>query len=168
MDRSHLGYHGRLVELLLVLSAFLTSTGCVHRMLATMVYVWSGPSVPASYEGLEDRRVVVFCSAPSSIEYRHASAAYDLSKRVASLLAINVKNIDVVNPRDVENWMNETDREDFRELAKALRADMVVQVDMEQFRLEKGTKAYKGNANIAGTVYDREQGAKIAWEAPIG
>ncbi len=168
MDRSHLGSNGRLVALMLVLSALLTSTGCVHRMLATMVYVWSGPSVPASYEGLEDRRVVVFCRAPSTIEYRHASAAYDLSKRVASLLAINVKNIDVVNPRDVENWMNETDQEDFRELAKALRADMVVQVDMEQFRLEKGTTLYQGNADIAVTVYDMEQGAKIAWEAPIG
>lgn len=167
MDRSHLGFNGRLVALILVLSALLTSTGCVHRILATMVYVWSGPSVPASYEGLEDRRVVVFCSAPSSIEYRHASAADDLSKRVASLLAIHVKNIDVVNPRDVENWMNETDREDFRELAKTLRADMVVQIDMEQFRLEKGTTLYQGNADIAVTVYDMEQDAKIVWESPI-
>ncbi len=168
MDRSHLGSNGRLVALLFLLLTVLPSTGCVHRMLATMVYVWSGPSVPASYEGLENRRVVVFCRAPSSIEYRHATAAYDLSKRVASLLAINVKNIDVVNPRDVENWINETDREDFHELAKALRADMVVHVDMEQFRLEKGTTLYQGNADITVTVYDMDQGAQIVWDRPIG
>ncbi len=172
MDRSRLCSQLRscrlLVTLFVALVALVPATGCVHQMLATMIYVWSGPAVPASYEGLEGKRVVVYCRAPSSIEYRHATAAHDLSKRVASLLEINVDKIDVASPRDVENWINESDREEFAELASALNADVVVHIDMEQFRLEKGATLYQGDADIVLTVYDMEQGAKIVWEKPLG
>ena len=168
MDRSRLGSCRRLVALFVSLVAVLPATGCVHQVLATMIYVWSGPSVPASYEGLEGKRVVVYCRAPSSIEYRHATAAQDLSKRVASLLEINVDNIDVASPRDVEKWVNESDREEFADLASALDADMVVHVDMERFGLEKGATLYQGDADIVLTVYDMEQGGKIVWEKPLG
>lgn len=155
------------VGLLLMAGVLLAATGC-HRIVATAVYIWKGTAEPAEYTGLEGRRVVVVCRPPSSLEYRHAGAARDLAKQTGGLLACSVKGIDVVNPMDVENWTDESDVEDFRELGKALHADMVVLIELEEFRLRNGPTLYQGNADVTVTVHDLREGDRIVWEKPLG
>ncbi|OHB75154.1 MAG: hypothetical protein A2W31_15100 [Planctomycetes bacterium RBG_16_64_10] len=155
-----------LVSLLLTVSAVLAA-GC-HRIVATAVYAWKGSSEPAAFSGLQDRRVVVVCRPPSSLEYRHAGAARDLARRTGSLLASHVKGIDVVNPVDVEDWADQSDADDFRELAKAVGADTVVFIELSEFRLQNGQTLYQGNADVTVTVHDLRDGDRIAWEKPLG
>src|SRR5688572_14391013 len=99
----------RLVGLLLAVGALVSAAGC-PALLATGVYVWEGGNlVPAECEALKGQRVVVMCRPPASNEYRHAGASRHISQRVSESLVKHVKNIDVVNPREVDEWVDESD-----------------------------------------------------------
>jgi hypothetical protein len=156
------------VSFLLAAATLVSSSGC-PAMLATGIYVIQGGNmVPPECEALEGQRVVVMCRPPSSHEYRHAGASRAISKRVSELLVENVKGIDVVNPREVDNWVDESDWGDFRELAEAVRADLVVHVELDTFDLYKGKTLYQGQADVNVTVYDMREKGKIVWERRLG
>src|SRR5262245_22334336 len=115
------------VALVLLAGATLATSGGCGAILATGMYgIQGGNMVPPEFEGLEDQRVVVVCRPPSSNEFRHAGASRAVSQKVSELLVDNVKDIDVVSPQDVDNWLDETDWSDFRKLADAVKADKVV------------------------------------------
>ena len=137
MDRSGspLVLINQLAGLLLAATMLVSAGGC-PALLATGIYVWEGGNlVPAECDALRDERVVVMCRPPSSHEYRHAGASRTIAQRVSELLVKNVKDIDVVNPREVDNWVDESDWGDFRELAEAVQADLVVHVELDDFEL---------------------------------
>jgi hypothetical protein len=159
----------RYVALLMALVMLGAGNGCAGPALATAIYLWEGGNwAPADCEALQDQRVVVVCRPPSSQEYRHAGASRSVAVRVSQLLAENVDDIDVVNPREVDNWLDESDWGDFKELADAVRADMVVHVELGAFELFKGKTLYQGNADVTVTVYDMNDHGKIVWERHLG
>jgi len=123
--------------------------------------IQGGNVVPPEYDGLEKQRVVVVCRPPSSHEYRHAGASRNISQRVSELLVKNVKGIDVVNPREVDNWVDESDWGDFKELARAVHADKVVYVEMNEFELYKGKTLYQGQADVSVTIYDMNHKSRL-------
>ena len=154
---------------LLLAATMLVSAGGCPSLLATGIYVWEGGNlVPAECDALRDERVVVMCRPPSSHEYRHAGASRTIAQRVSELLAKNVKGIDVVNPREVDNWVDESDWGDFRELAEAVKADLVVHVELDDFELFKGKTLYQGRANVTVTVYDMRDNSRVVWERQLG
>jgi len=170
MDRTHacLSNVHYAVAFLLAAATLLPAAGC-PTVLATGLYVWQGGNlVPAECDALKGERVVVVCRPPSSHEYRHAGASRTLSQRVSELLVENVKGIDVVNPREVDNWVDESDWGDFRELAQAVRADKVVHVELDGFELYKGKTLYQGNADVTVTVYDMKDKGKQVWQRELG
>jgi hypothetical protein len=170
MDRSGAPFVliNQLVALLLAATMLVSAGGC-PALLATSIYVWEGGNlVPAECDALRDERVVVMCRPPSSHEYRHAGASRTIAQRVSELLVQNVKGIDVVNPREVDNWVDESDWGDFRELAEAVRADMVVHVELDDFELYKGKTLYQGRANVTVTVYDMRDKSREIWQRQLG
>jgi hypothetical protein len=170
MDRSHarLATANRVVALLLAASMLISSSGC-PALLATGIYVFEGGNMtPAECDALKGERVVVMCKPPSSHEYRHAGASRAIAARVSQMLVKNVKDIDVVNPREVDNWVDESDWGDFRELAKAVHANKVVYVELTSFDLYKGKTLYQGRADVQLTVYDMKQRGNQLWEKNIG
>ena len=62
-----------------------------------------------------------------------------------------MKDIDVVNPREVDNWVDESDWGDFKELAQAVHADKVVYIELNDFELYKGKTLYQGQADVTVT-----------------
>lgn len=157
------------LSLSLALLTLLPSTGCLHLLLASSIYLWEGGNlVPAECDELENKRVVVFCRPPAAHEYRHAGAARELAKRISSLLEINVPGIEVVNPREVDNWMDENDSDDFRNLGKAVKADRVVQVELDHFDLFKGPTLYQGSSDVTISVYNMEEKGKLVWDRDMG
>lgn len=168
MDRSRPHALRPLAALLLGLAILLPNTGCIHQLLATMVYVVHGNTIDAECKALEGKRVVVVCRPPSSLEYRHGGADREVARRVGQLLAANISNVDVVDPREVENWTDERDWDDYKELAKALKADAVLQIDLEEFELHKGQTLYQGRSDTMLTVYDMKDGGKEVWQKHIG
>jgi hypothetical protein len=170
MDRSRarVVLVNRIAGLVLGAALVVSSTGC-PAMLATGIYVWQGGNlVPAECEALENERVVVLCRPPSSHEYRHAGASRSISQRVSELLVQNVKGIDVVNPREVDNWVDESDWGDFRELAEAVQADLVLHIELDDFELYKGKTLYQGHANVTVSVYDMREKSKVVWDSSLG
>jgi hypothetical protein len=154
---------------LLVAVACLVSAGGCPALLATGIYVWEGGNwVPAECDALRNERVVVMCRPPSSHEYRHAGASRSIAQRVSELLVQNVKGIDVVNPREVDNWVDESDWGDFRELAEAVHADLVVHVELDDFELFKGKTLYQGRSHVNVNVYDMRDHSRLVWQRQLG
>lgn len=167
MERSH-SRSLALVAALVGLPLVITSSGCAPLIATGMYIAQGGNIVPAEFDGLEDHRVVVVCRPPSSHEYRHAGASRAIAAQVSRLLVDNVKKIDVVAPRDVDNWLDESDWSDFKDLAKAVDAERVVYIEMNNFELYKGTTLYQGQADLSVTVYDMKNNSKLLWDRHLG
>ena len=158
------------VVMVLVAALLLTfSSGCLHHLVATGIYIMQGGNVvPAAFDGLEEKRVVVVCRPPSSQEYRHAGAARNIARKVSADLARNVSRIDVVDSREVDNWADESDWDDFKELGRAVEADNLVYIELDEFDLFKGRTLYQGHAEVTITVYDMRDRERIVWERTVG
>jgi hypothetical protein len=156
------------IVLLLACATLIPSSGCAP-LLATGLYVWNGGNmVDGECDALEGHRVVVVCRPPSSHEYRYAGASRGVAQAVSALLVKNVEDIDVVNPREVDNWVDESDWGDFRELAEAVHADKVVHIELDGFELYKGKTLYQGSADVNVTVYDMKNLDQPEWERHLG
>lgn len=145
------------------------STGCIGGLLASGIYFLNGGNVvPAEYDGLENERVVVICRPPASYEYRNAGAARAIGSRVATMLEANVKKIDVVSPKEVDNWVDEQDWDNFKDLGRSVKATRIVYVELDDFDLYKGKTLLQGTADVSISVYDMDQGGKLVWERRLG
>jgi hypothetical protein len=153
----------------LLAACCLASTGCLHTLLATGIYMWQGGNVvPAECEALEGERVVVLCRPPASYEYRNAGAARAVGARVSAMLEQNVKRIDVVSPREVDNWVDEQDWENFKDLGQAVKATRVVYIELDDFDLYKGKTLYQGAADVNVSVYDMNDRGRLIWDRRLG
>lgn len=167
-SRSRLCLVHWLALVMMAATTVVSASGC-GAILATGIYVLQGGNMlPAEYDGLKGQRVVVVCRPPSSNEYRHAGASRAVAQRVSELLVDNVKNIDVVPPQDVDEWLDESEWDDFKELAKAVHAEKVVYIELNSFDLFRGATLYQGQSDVTVTVYDMNDNGKMAWERHIG
>ncbi|HEX6963230.1 MAG TPA: hypothetical protein VF175_15290 [Lacipirellula sp.] len=153
----------------LLAAVCITSTGCLHTLIATGIYVWQGGNVvPAECDALEKERVVVICRPPASYEYRNAGAARAIGARVSALLEQNVKGVKVVSPKEVDNWVDEQDWENFKDLGRAVKATRIVYIELDDFDLYKGKTLYQGRADVTISVYDMEDDDRLVWDRHLG
>lgn len=138
------------------------ATGCTNA-LTTAAWLIKGHDVSPDYNGLKEKKVVVVCRTPADLEFSSASAARDLTRELSRLLKTNGKRIDVVPARDVEDWTDENNWDDPREVGKALSAQMIVFVDLEHFSLYKGQTLYQGSADYRVQVIDMEKDGEVVW-----
>lgn len=142
--------------LALAVSPLALASGC--NVLATAMYVVSGQNTPAEFEGLKGKRVAVVCRPVTSLHFRDSSVSRDLAKQVGMLLERNVSKVELVDQREVFEWADENTWDEYTEIGKALNADMVVGIDLEEFTLFQGQTLYQGKANMRLLVYDMHQG----------
>jgi hypothetical protein len=153
----------------LVILSCLASTGCLQTLLATGIYMWQGGNVvPAECDALEKERVVVLCRPPASYEYRNAGAARAIGARVSALIEKNVKGVEVVSPKEVDNWVDEQDWENFKDLGRSVKATRIVYIELDDFDLYKGKTLYQGTADISISVYDMEDRDRLVWDRRLG
>jgi hypothetical protein len=145
---------------LLPLVGLLLTAGC--SMLPALAYVIDPEDVDPEFEGLEGQRVAVICRA-SSLEYAHPTVSRDLAVRVAALLRAKVRKVEVVDERELADWVDKHDWHDYREVGRALKADMVVGIDLERFELSRGSTLLQGIADVRLAVYDVQENTKV-WE----
>lgn len=158
MDRFRSGRRRRawwLLSCLLVLPA----VGCAST-LATALYVIKGTNVDAEYDGLKGKRVAVVCRQLASLQYRDSTVPRELATQVGNRLGANVSKITIIDQQDVAEWTDENAWEEYTEIGKALEADMVVAIDLEDFKLHQGQTLYQGRANVQIKVYDIKDGNK--------
>jgi hypothetical protein len=145
---------------LLALPALALAAGC--SFLPTIAYIIKPEDVSAEFDGLAGKRVAVICRA-ASLEYADPTVARDLAVRVGALLKKNVRKVSVVDERELADWVDKHDWHDYREVGRALKADMVVGIDLERFELARGSTLLQGQADVRLAVYDVHQGQRL-WE----
>ena len=162
MDRLRMRPWCLLLGLALLGSGLAIASGC--NLMATAIYVVSGQNTPADFDKLKGKRVAVVCRPVTSLHFRDSSVSRDLAKQVGLLLEENVPNIRLVDQREVFEWADENTWDEYAEIGKALSADMVVGIDLEEFTLYQGQTLYQGKANIRLLVYDIAHGKDPVFE----
>ncbi len=143
---------------LLLLAIVAAAGGC--SVLPFVAYLVKGISTPAEFSGLKGKKVAVICRPVASLQYQSSSVATELADRVGALLREHVSKIQIIEQSEVEKWEDENNWEEYVEIGKALQAEMVVGIDLDQFSLLQGQTLYQGKASIDLSVYDmsRENG----------
>jgi hypothetical protein len=141
--------------------SLLTASGC--SLVATAMYVLNGNNLPADYDELKGKKVAVVCRPVTSLDFSNSSVANNLAEHVARRLNTNVRKITVIEQRKVNEWSDENNWEDYTEIGKALDADVVVGIDLEDFNLYQGQTLMQGQANVSLAVYEVKKGKQPVW-----
>jgi hypothetical protein len=127
--------------------------GC--SMITTVAYLVSPEKdAPAEFKGLRGKHVAVVCKPIVELEFSDASSARELAAMVGSHLSQNVRKARIIDQREVARWIDEHAWVDYPTLGKSLDADIVVGIDLEQFRMHEGSTLYRGRASANVRVYD--------------
>jgi hypothetical protein len=147
----------RLAVLLIILGA---TSGCIGTF-ANLMHVAQGNVVPPAFTGLKGKRVAVVCVSPSDA-FGPAEATMVISRHVGKLISANVKDVQVVQPREIERWIDENDWDylDYKMVGRGVKADLVVAIDLSSFSLHEGKTLYKGRADVQVKVYDLTEGGE--------
>ncbi|MGC4003528.1 MAG: hypothetical protein QM811_10490 [Pirellulales bacterium] len=135
--------------------------GC--SMIATMVHAWNPNDTKALYDGLRDKKTAVICRA-ESLEYSDPVVSRDLGAVVGRMLTQNDKKIAVIDHQELEEWTDANGKEDFKQIGRALKAEMVVGIELERFSIRQGSTLLQGQADLKIIVYDMKNGGRIAFE----
>ncbi len=154
-----------LMTALVCTSGLLPTSGC--NMVATTLWMVKGINTPADFAGLKNKRVAIVCRPVSSLQYRNPMVARDLAKEVGVLIGKNLPKTVIIDQREVSEWADEKGIEDYIEIGKALNADMVVGLDLDEFNLFQGQGLYQGKATMRLSVYDVKHGSQPVFEKSI-
>ncbi|NBW97410.1 MAG: hypothetical protein EBR28_11950 [Planctomycetia bacterium] len=149
---------------ILGLTLLVACPGC--SMLLTAAYVLMPEDTPAEFNGLKGKHVAVVCKSIVELEFSDAGSARELAGSVGALLQRNVRRARVIDQQEVARWIDEHAWVDYPTVGKALDADMVVGIDLEEFRLHEGATLYRGRAAAHVRVFDVAQG-KVVFEKRI-
>ena len=146
-----------LVALAICTAPFL---GCQAGLLTAM-YLIKGTDVDPDFKGLKAKKVAVVCRPIVSLEYRNANVGRDLGKEITRLLQAKVPKIKTVDQRKVARWLDENTWDEYVEVGKAMKADLIVGIDLESFSVLEGQTLYQGKANATIKVYDCKTGEVV-------
>jgi len=156
MDRAHRATSVKLS----CLAVMLLATGC--SLVPTIAYIIKPEDTPAEFDGLSGKRVAVICRA-TSLGYAQPTVGRDVAVQVGALLAKNGHKIQIVDQRELADWVDKHDWQDYREVGKALKADMVVGIDLDRFETSRGSTLLQGQADVRLSVHDIKKNLAV-WE----
>jgi hypothetical protein len=140
-----------------LLLTLVVSAGC-QATLATAMWLIKGPNVPAEFNQMENKKVAVVCRSLDFSNFRYPNVPKELSRRVSVLLGANVSKIKIIDQRKVDEWMDNNMWEDYVEVGRALDADVVLGLDLEQFSIYESQTLFRGKANVTMKLYDCKSG----------
>ncbi len=135
--------------------------------MSVMLYNMAPDDIPAEFSNLKGKKVAVVCRSVRELQFTDSTVPRDLTREVDRLLAAKMKKIDVIGEREVSQWTDENTWQKFTEIGKALKADMVVGIELERFTLYQGATLFQGNATVRLVVYDMEDGGKQVYEKSL-
>jgi len=149
---------------LLVVAAILPATGCTA--VATALWAIGASDTPPEFDGLKNKKVAIVCRPITSLHYQDSHVARDLAAEIGKQLHDNSKKVTIVDPRKVEQWCDENTWEEFSEVGKALKADVVVGIDLEHFEMYQGQTLYQGRAGTTIRIFDCKDGKLLFEKTP--
>lgn len=164
MDRP--SFRHSIILLVTLLIAALPALGC-QGVMFTAMYLIKGTDVDPDFKDLKGKKVVVVCRSMVSLQYSNSNVARDLGQEITRLLQEKVPKIKTVDQRKIAKWTDENTWEEYVEVGKAMKADMVVGVDLESFSIFQGQTLYQGKANATVRVFDCKNGGKEVFHKSI-
>ena len=137
------------------LASALLFTGC--STLGTLAYFVNPNDIPAEFDELTGKHVAVVCHPVVELQYSDAGSARELAQLVGMNIDRNLRRTEIIGQQEVARWMDENELVEYSELGKALDADIVIGIDLEDFRLYEGSTLYRGKASVHVQVYDVAQ-----------
>ncbi len=128
------------------------SLGC--STLGTVAYLIAPNDVSAEFKGLLGKHVAVVCRPIVELEFSDAGSARELARVTGVTLSQNVKKSRIIDQQEIVRWIDENNWVDYPTLGKSLDADLIVGIDLEEFRLYEGATLYRGRATAHVRVYD--------------
>jgi hypothetical protein len=138
----------------LTIIALIVSLGGCRSLITTAAILVKGTDADADCKELHGKKVVVVCRPVATLAFGNPSVAADLAKQVSILLRTNVPKITVIDQQKVAQWTDSHDWSEYPEVGKAVGADMVVGIDLQDFSLRQGQTLYQGRAGLMVNVYD--------------
>ena len=135
--------------------------GC--NALAALGYITNNDDEEAACKELVGKRIAIVCRPVEQLQYSDSTAAPDLANAVGELLKSHVKKCQIISPSEVAEWADQHNWNDYAEVGKALKADVVVGIDLEQFSINEGQTLFKGRAEVHLCVYDVKNGGKTVF-----
>ena len=132
-----------------------------------MAYLFKGTDVDADFADLKGKKVVVVGRPMVSLQYANSNVGRELAQQISALLKEEVPKIKIVDQRKIAKWTDENTWEEYPEVGKAMKADMVVAVDLESFSLYQGQTLYQGKANATIRVFDCKKNGKEVFRKSI-
>ncbi|NDC53618.1 MAG: hypothetical protein EBZ74_04845 [Planctomycetia bacterium] len=144
---------------LIALALLGACSGC--STLLTAAYVLMPEDTPAEFGGLKGKHVAVVCRPIVELEFSDAGSGRELATAVGGFLQRNVRRARIIDQHEVARWIDEHAWVDYPTVGKALDADLVVAIDLEQFRLHEGATLYRGRAAAHVRVFDIAAGKVV-------
>ena len=110
--------------------------------------------MPAEFKGLRGKHVAVVCRPIVELEFSDAGSARELATMVGTQLDSKVRRARLIGQQEVARWIDENSWVDYPTLGKSLDADLVVGIDLEQFRMHEGSTLYRGRATAHVRVFE--------------
>ena len=144
----------RPIRLAALAAAILLPAACGCSTLLTAAYLLQPADVPAEFSGLKGKHVAVVCRPIVELEFSDAGSARELASLVGAQVENKVRRARLISQQEVARWIDENSWVDYPTLGKSLDADIVMGIDLEEFRLHEGSTLYRGRATAHVRVYD--------------
>jgi hypothetical protein len=164
MDRNVFRY-GYLLAVLAAMVSILPAAGC-RNVLTTVAYLWKGTDVEADFNGLQGKKVAVVCRPATSLTFGNATVGAELARQVSNLLRTNVSKIKLIEQQKVAEWTDTHDWSQYKQVGKAVGAEMIVGIELLDFSVYQGQTLYQGKADATVSVVDCADG-KMLFEKPL-
>lgn len=153
----------RYLCVLMIGMLLLPTMGC--GFMSHLMYWTGGNLIAAKFPGLKDKKVAVVCFDANSSGPAPETDA--VAKAIGFKLAQN--DIQVIPHQQVLDWMDKQPENvtDFLDVGRGVKADMVVGVELDSFRIHDGSTLLRGRARTAVKVYDLTAGGKLVYETPM-
>lgn len=148
---------------LLLLMLLLTGSGGCVGLLAAILH--NGETKPARFSGLAEKKIAVLCVAGPSF-YSENATSRQLAEQVEALIQQNTDKVTIIPQQKIDDWKDRSgwDNMDYREAGKALKAEMVVAIDLARFEIQPNTGVFKGYAEYVVSVYDIDNNGKLVFQ----
>ena len=156
----------RILLMALLLTAMLPAIGCTS-LLFIGAYLFKGTDIDPDFGDLKGKKVAVVCRPMVSLQYANANVGRELAQQISLLLKEQVPKIKVIDQRKIVKWTDENTWDEYPEVGKAMKADMVVAVDLESFSLYQGQTLFQGKATATIRVFDCKKNGKEVFRKSI-
>ena len=155
---------------MIVVAFVLVSCVSCQSALFTMMYLFKGPEVAPKHDFLlkGKKRVVVVCRSLTMNQFQSETVPRDLTRKVSQNLKSNLKkknkNLEVVDYRKVEKWLDDCSQnfEEFTEVGAAFKADYVIGIELQAFQVQENPSTMQGKARWTVKTYDMNNDEQVA------